>query len=567
MKTLYFLLLPILLACSRPAALPTISVQTVSETSISLTWNAVAGATSYVLERKTQASSYAVIQAALKQTSYLDTALSPATRYFYRVKAVTARGSSAFSETAATTAGGSALKRLQVSVNKRYLETEDGKPFFYMGGVVWFLSQRLSRDEAKFYLENRAAKGINVVAFSAISAVDFQGPNPEGHYPLLPQDPANPIQRDPDKPNEKFFEYLDDVIAEANKLGIYVALNPAWNSILGGPNWIGQYATIFDEAKARRFGEYLGKRYKDRGIIWTLGGDELLRPEHDTPGISPAFNGSARKKMWRAMAEGLNAGMQETQLITFHPGGKEGAGLEMLDKPWLDFVMQQSGHDNRFFTSHIGSVYNKTPTRPVIDGEGIFEDHPINAQLELGYSTDADVRRIAYWNVFSGAAGHSYGHLSLVQFHSSKYPGIYWPLQTWDKALNTPGAQDMTHLRDLMNSRPFHQGVPDIGVVSRDYGQGVEQVQALRGSNFALVYLPRPRSIPIYMGRLTADQASQMVVAWWFNPRTGAANRIGEFSGAGEQSFSAPTADGTNLGSDWVLVLDWKSAGFGTPGQ
>jgi hypothetical protein len=229
--------------------------------------------------------------------------------------------------------------------------------------------------------------------------------------------------------------------------------------------------------------------------------------------------------------------------------------------------MQQSGHDNRFYTSRIHEVYNRSPIRPVIDGEGIFEETAIAANVQLGYSTDADVRRIAYWNLLSGAAGHAYGHLSVVQFYSGMYEGVFKPLKTWDKALDTPGAQDMLHLKALMKSRPFYQGSPDIGVVARDYGQGVEQLQALRGPNFALIYLPKPRSIPIYMGRLTGDQGNQTLLAWWFNPRTGATSKIGEFSGAGEQSFVAPTTDGSSLGTDWVLVLDWKSAGFGPPGN
>jgi hypothetical protein len=570
MKTSFLSIFMLLLICGcQPAVLtaPTgLKASTLSNSSISISWNLVAGATRYQLERKTDSGNYAVIQASLKQPSHSDTGLSPSTRYSYRVKAMSARSSSAYAEvTAMTFAPSPSLQRLRVSANKRYLQTQDGKPFFYMGGVVWWMTHRINREEAKLYLQNRAAKGFNVVTISVVTEVDVQGPNPEGQTPLLPLD-SNPNIRDPDKPNQKYFEFLDYIIDTANNWGIYIALNPAWNNALGGPNGIAPYAPMFTEAKARRFGEYLGRRYKDRGIIWVLGGDELLRPEHDTPGVKPEFNYLQRRKMWRGMAEGLNTGMQETQLITFHPGGKEGSGAEVLDEPWLDFVMQQSGHDNRFFTSRIHEVYYRTPTRPVIDGEGIFEETAIAANVRLGYSTDADVRRIAYWDLLSGAAGHAYGHLSMFQFYNGKYEGLFNPSKTWDKALDTPGAQDMLHLQDLMKSRPFYQGSPDIGVVARDYGQRVEQVQAMRGPNFALVYLPKPRSIPIYMGRLTGDQASQTLVAWWFNPRTGAATKVGEFPGAGEQIFTAPSTDGNSLGTDWVLVLDWKSAGFSTPG-
>ena len=36
-------------------------------------------------------------------------------------------------------------------------------PFFYLGDTAWELFHRLDLDEARIFLENRAAKGFNVV--------------------------------------------------------------------------------------------------------------------------------------------------------------------------------------------------------------------------------------------------------------------------------------------------------------------------------------------------------------------------------------------------------------------
>src|SRR3989304_7234020 len=53
--------------------------------------------------------------------------------------------------------------KLRVSENHRYLEYEDGTPFFYLGDTAWELFHRLNREEALRYLTNRAEKGFTVI--------------------------------------------------------------------------------------------------------------------------------------------------------------------------------------------------------------------------------------------------------------------------------------------------------------------------------------------------------------------------------------------------------------------
>ncbi len=44
------------------------------------------------------------------------------------------------------------MGKLQVADNQRYLEFDDGSPFFYLGDTAWELFHRLTREEAQFYL-------------------------------------------------------------------------------------------------------------------------------------------------------------------------------------------------------------------------------------------------------------------------------------------------------------------------------------------------------------------------------------------------------------------------------
>lgn len=56
------------------------------------------------------------------------------------------------------------------------------------------------------------------------------------------------------------------------------------------------------------------------------------------------------------------------------------------------------------------------PTKPVIDGEPSYENIPqgLHDPKEVLWKA-CDVRRYAYWSVFAGAFGHTYGNNSIMQ--------------------------------------------------------------------------------------------------------------------------------------------------------
>jgi hypothetical protein len=73
-----------------------------------------------------------------------------------------------------------------------------------------------------------------------------------------------------------------------------------------------------------------------------------------------------------------------------------------------------------------------------------------------------------------------------------------------------------------------------------------------------MAYIPLPRAVTIDTSVLPADS----LVAWWYDPRTGAASPIGRFAQRG--SFTAPPRVD---GPDWVLVIDDARAGHAPPGH
>jgi hypothetical protein len=109
--------------------------------------------------------------------------------------------------------------------------------------------------------------------------------------------------------------------------------------------------------------------------------------------------------------------------------------------------MRQNGHNPDFGSyAKTRADYDRIPVKPVLDGEPIYEDHPIafNA-ASFGHSVAADCRRALYWDLFSGAFGHTYGHHSVWQMWQPGRNPINNPLLSWEDALDQPSAEQMQY--------------------------------------------------------------------------------------------------------------------------
>jgi hypothetical protein len=60
-----------------------------------------------------------------------------------------------------------------------------------------------------------------------------------------------------------------------------------------------------------------------------------------------------------------------------------------------------------------------------------------------------------------------------------------------------------------------------------------------------------------------AKLGPKTVTAWWYNPRDGSAERIGEVGAAADHEFKPAEA---GRGKDVVLVVDDAGKGWGAPG-
>lgn len=435
-------------------------------------------------------------------------------------------------------------QRLKVSDNKHFLVHEDGSPFFWLGDTGWELLHRLDRENAEKYLKKRAEQGFSVIQAVALAEENgLKDPNPYGEIPF--------VDLDPTKPNEKYFQHLDYVIDLAAKYGIFIALLPTWGDKVE-KQW-GQGPVIFNSENARVYGEWLGKRYKDKkNVIWVNGGDREPMPGHIL--------------LWRRLAEGIIAGVgnKENALITFHPPGGRASSEWMHNEEWLDFNMLQTGHCRDVDVyARIAKDYNLVPTKPTMDGEPIYEDHPVcfNAK-ENGYSTDTDLRKSAYWGVFAGGHGHTYGCHDVWQMFSPDKNPVNNPRRPWYDALDMIGANQMKHLKNLMLSRPYLTRIPDQSIIVGENKSGAEYVVATRdqSGSYVMVYIPVGMVVKIDLSKLSGNT----IKVSWYNTKDGSVVKGPDITKKSMQEFTTPTL---GKGNDWVLVLDGDSKKFNEPGK
>jgi hypothetical protein len=464
------------------------------------------------------------------------------------------------------TATGEGLPRLQVSQNGRSLVTEPGKPFFWLGDTAWSIIDQSIRESTENepsverYFRIRRRQGFNVVQTHLLTNLvrgPIEAPNAYGHEPFVDGDFTKP--RIVPGPANDYWDHADHVIALAAEHGMYVAVVAAWsNSLLTD-----DHPMVQETEAAYAYGHFLGDRYRrETHIIWLLGGDAFGRPA--SAPLSPA-----RRRMTRALAEGITDGVcgirtfdgtadWQATLMSYHPPGGGRSSSEFLhDEPWLDFNMIQSSARFGFKNHETVSVdFSKLPHKPTLDGEVAYEySLTLNRrerELRPGDRlTPWDVRRAAYWSVFSGACGFTYGHRNLIGWVRRGEPPLKWGAdRPWFESLESPGAQQMILLRHLIQSRPMFRRVPDQSLVIPPRGEGFDHVRATRAANgrCAMVYLPTGAPVTVDLEKLTGDTLE----AHWYDPKTGRFTLIDRFARDGRRRFIPETQ---GQGRDWVLVL------------
>jgi Protein of unknown function (DUF4038)/Putative collagen-binding domain of a collagenase len=458
------------------------------------------------------------------------------------------------------------LSPLRVSADGHFMEKENGEPFFWLGDTAWRLFANLDSTEIKQYFKQRKEQGFNVIQCSLLHG-GIQEKNAYGEMAFH--------EKNLDKPNEKFWKNIDYVLQKGTESGFYMAILPAWGRTY--TETLPKDSAIvkvfeFDTVGVYKFGKFVGNRYKNyKNIIWVLGGDAYAKRhpiyENLAKGITEMFaDGDAKKTM-----------------LTYHPNGgtyrppATSSGEFYHEKSWMDFNMIQSGHriGNRNF-ERIFEDYNRIPAKPTIDAEPCYEKHPNIHDYKNGELNDWHVRNRGYWSVLAGAFGYTYGATGIYDMSKPERKGKMSHFKDyWYVAMNYEGANDMIHLKNLFESRPFISParVPDQSLVLNQSASWESHVQVARAADFGYIiaYMTNgtEAKLDIFKNNSFAYKA------WWFNPRDGKTyNNEGKLTtkpfATIKKSSQVPTFNppaNPAEGNDWVLVLDKVGSKYGMPSQ
>ena len=425
--------------------------------------------------------------------------------------------------------------RLKVSDNNLYIVHENGTPFFWMGNTAWLLPERLNREEAEYFLAKDRQAGYNVEQIQVLNAIPTFNV-----YGQQANDADFNFAKYTKEGVYGYWDHLDYIVNAAERNGIYIAMDCIWGSMINQ----------MDVKKAAALGKFLGERYKDNpNIIWMIGGDIM---------------GNKKPEVWDALARAIKK-VDKNHIMTFHPRGRTTSAWWYNDREWMDFNMFQSGH--RRYGQRNGDVdytikdnteednwtyvdmsFEKKPLRPVIDGEPSYEDIPQGLHdFSAPRWQDYDVRRYAYWAVFAGCFGHTYGHNSVMQFIRPGLGASFGAEKPWWDAMKDPGYNQMKYIKWLMLSFPFTERVADQSIIAGQNGERYDRVIATRGNDYLLVYNYSGKPMKIDLGKISGAKKN----VWWMNPSDGKLTYVGEF----DSKVTEFTYDAAYLrGSDRVLI-------------
>lgn len=426
--------------------------------------------------------------------------------------------------------------RIGVGPDRRHFVDTQGRPWFYLADTAWQLFQSLDLSEARHYLDVRQAQGFT--AIQAAAYPEFGGldaPNRQGDLAMHDGDPG--------RPHEGYFDHVAAVVDLAAERGLVIVLLPTWGCHVTRA-WATGPTAEFDTRTAEAYGRWLGRRLGDRAnVIWCLGGDREV-PD------------AATRAIWDALARGLRAEERLPHLMAFHPRGGSSSSQWVDDAPWLDVRMLQSGHLRRASRNWamVLDDADRRPTRPVVDAEPCYENHPIWFDPTNGWFDALDVRCAAWWAVLSGAAGHTYGCHDVWMMASDDFRPVASARGHWRTSLTLPGAQQMRHVRSLL-SRRLWPGHFSANALALSRTQDTDHVAVARDgrpgcadASVIVAYTPvRGQHLALDTACLRGPRRRW----WWWDPRCGVAYPGDEEPNVGPVRPRFP--DG---GPDWVLVVD-----------
>ena len=421
------------------------------------------------------------------------------------------------------------MQKLKIGPHRRFLVKENGEPFVWIGETNWFFA-KLPPETIDQILDKRQSQKFTMMFVSCRESL-YNGAGGPGS---------------PSQPNEAWWAYLDSYVEKCAQRNLYVGITLGWWGVAKKHN----ADTLYD------FGRFVGHRYRNQNnIIWlTLGESGGHRRKDEIPG-----------ERLEALVRGIRDGDTGDKLLTIHADYQRGTSLKASDARLVDFNNWQTsqwtapedlprkgarignGTVWEAIAYDYGQRYNGLP-KPTLDSEAKYENNK-----DFGGSTPFGIRRRAYFTIFAGAFGHTYGAGGIWDGLREKEGRSGSALD----ALHYTGAEQIGYLSQFLQGLgdQYSKLRPDqdliVSLNSRSYDKHIQASVASDGQ-FALVYSASDDSYVLDLTRLKRHR----LAARWYSPRDNTYHPESKSPYANTQAkqrFDPPGDEGP--GHDWVLML------------
>ena len=446
---------------------------------------------------------------------------------------------------------------LKISDNHRYLVDQDNKPFPILGRTAWFIIS-LAENGYKEFLRNSIEHGHNAIEMSVIThwPMGNHAPfNGRGDIPFVKRlngadwdgkliyDSINIQGPDLLTPNEKYWSYIDDLLAYCESRGILVFMFPGYVGYNGEEQGWMRELVANGEKKTEAYGAWIANRYRNRkNIVWMLLGD------------MGEFN-PVQKNAEAALIRGLKS-VQGQQSIYYsaeaHSGQNSADQIDFGKQMTLNGVYTWELKVPVPFLAH--KAYMHQPTIPCYLLEEPYDEEGPDGN---NYNPNAiqPVRRFQWWGWLGTIGGYISGNGYVWQFVDP----------VWQQHLNTQAAMDMSRLNSFIRSIDWWKLVPSgtgemktliVDENNIDTSAAYVSASASKDGELFVAYIP-----PAHRGSITVNMSAlkNNLHAKWFDPTSGKYLPVTDKTFANkENQIFTPPGKNSALQTDWVLILSAK---------
>ncbi|HEX6904759.1 MAG TPA: DUF4038 domain-containing protein [Thermoanaerobaculia bacterium] len=487
--------------------------------------------------------------------------------------------------------------------NRRFLKQgSTSVPFFWLADTAWAAGKKATRSgDWATYLDSRKKQGFSVILLG--TTPHFAGITEAEAFQQLTgcTSDGTVVPNNCSRWNPPYWQQLEAKIQDANAKGLVVAMAGVMEPFaypsptLGSPTWLSIFA---------------------RNLAARLAGHHVI--------LSPGFD-HALTSQSQTLANSVGAAMDQAapaHLVTHHAGGKSTCAdytIPLQAQTWHDFHLFQSGHcknlriqiqpgqeqpcdprrdyppfnqpDNpgpedetavhcvtRRARTMSEDLFKATaPTKPVANGEAVYDGNPASPGSATPPDSRPYVRQTAYLSALSGSFGFTYGadYFTLWNVTSSTLSTNLGPVPTTVGTVPTVQAHsawDMQKMASLFKMRPWKDFSPDPAKILNQQTAEDKKMVFARSSNFFfnMAYLPNNSGDRIRLNLSSLVPAFTCgSLDWtptWINPL----NNVTEPAKSPScQSIGSGVYEFTKPGSccEWVLVIDKTGAKVNEEGE